>query len=276
MKRETWIKTICTLFMIIFVFSMILPFFWMISTSMKVETDVFEYPIRWIPKRWNAIYNYKTIFSEKYNFTGAYLNSIKVTVIGTALNLFLSAVGAYGFSKVNFKGRDKVFLLYLATVMIPPQVMMVPRFMLLRWLKIYDTHFALIIMGAFSVYGVFLLRQFMVSIPNSISESAKIDGASHFTIFLYIILPMTKPALATLGILRFVWSWNDYQGPLIFLSSRHLNTIQLALKQFSDDYGTEYSLLMAGSVIAIIPLFIVFFIGQKHIISGMTVGAVKG
>ena len=256
--------------------SMTFPFLWMISASMKVESAVFDFPIRWIPRESRLVENYSEVWSNKYNFARSYWNSIKVTVLATALQVFVSALGAYGFSRIRFRGRDKLFLLYLATVMIPPQVIIVPKFMQLRWMGIYDTHFSIIVMLAFSVYGVFLLRQYMVTIPVSLNESAKIDGAGHLRIFWQIILPITKPALATLAILKFVWTWNDYQTPLVFLSSRELYTIQLALKQFSNEYGTYYSLVMAAAVSAIVPLFIVFFMGQKYITSGITAGSIKG
>ncbi len=276
MHRNTRAKVIPTLIMFGICLTMILPFLWMISASMKFENAVFEFPIRWIPEEWRMVENYSEVWSNKYNFARAYWNSVKVTALATALQVFVSALGAYGFSRIRFRGRDRLFLLYLATVMIPPQVIIVPQFMQLRWMGIYDTHFAIIVMLAFSVYGVFLLRQYMVTIPFSLNESAKIDGASHLTIFLRIILPIAKPALATLAILKFVWTWNDYQTPLVFLSSSELYTIQLALKRFSSEYGTYYSLVMAAAVSAIIPLFVVFILGQKYITSGITAGSVKG
>jgi multiple sugar transport system permease protein len=276
LDRKRAKKVIPTALMLVLGLTMTLPFFWMLSASMKVESAVFEFPIRWIPQEWRAVENYNEVWSNKYNFALSYWNSIKVTVLATALQVFVSALGAYGFSRIRFPGRDKLFLLYLATVMIPPQVIIVPKFMQLKWMNIYDTHFSIIVMLAFSVYGVFLLRQYMISIPDSLDESAKMDGASHMTIFFRIILPITKPALATLAILKFVWTWNDYQTPLVFLSSRELYTIQLALKRFSSEYGTYYSLVMAAAVSAIIPLFIVFILGQKYITSGITAGSVKG
>lgn len=256
--------------------SMLLPLVWMISASFKVEADVFNFPIQWIPKRFNIIENYKTVWGEEYNFALYYWNSIKVTILATAAQLFVSAMGAYGFSKIYWKNRDKVFLLYLATMMIPPQVTIVSRFIITKVLGLYDTHLGMILMLAFSVYGVFLLRQAMVGIPESLSESARIDGAGHFTIFMKIILPLVRPSLATLGILKFVWTWNDYQMPLVFLKSREKFTVQLGMRQFASEAGNYYSLIMAAAVSAILPLVIAFLLGQRHVIDGIASGAVKG
>ena len=256
--------------------SMLVPLIWMISTACKVEADVFNFPIQWIPPRWNLIENMKEVWGGTYNFGRYYLNSIKVTFGATALQVFVSALGAYGFSKVHFKGRDKIFLAYLATMMIPPQVTIVSQFIIIREIGLYKSHIGLVLMLAFSVYGVFLLRQAMMAIPESLSESAKIDGAGHFTIFFRIIFPMIKPSVATLATLKFVWTWNDYQAPLVFLNSRELYTIQLGMKQFASESGSYYSLIMAAAVSAILPLIIVFLFCQRFVVDGIATGAVKG
>lgn len=257
-------------------FTMVVPLIWMISTACKVEADVFAFPIQWIPRRWNIVENFKEVWGGKYNFGLYYWNSIKVTILATIAQVFVSSLGAYGFSKVKWKGRDKVFMLYLATMMIPPQVTIVSQFLILRSLNLYNTHIGIIAMLSFSVYGVFLLRQNMVAIPESLSESAKIDGAGHWRIYSSIIMPIMKPSVATLAILKFVWTWNDYQTPLVFLNSRELFTIQLGMKQFASESGAYYSLIMAAAVSAIVPLIIVFLIGQRYVIDGIASGAVKG
>lgn len=256
--------------------TMLVPLIWMISTACKVEADVFNFPIQWIPPRWNLEENMKEVWGGTYNFGLYYLNSIKVTIGATVLQVFVSALGAYGFSKVHFKGRDKIFLAYLATMMIPPQVTIVSQFIITREIGLYNSHTGLVLMLAFSVYGVFLLRQVMLAIPESLSESAKIDGAGHVTIFFQIILPMVKPSLATLATLKFVWTWNDYQTPLVFLNSRELYTIQLGMKQFASESGSYYSLIMAAAVSAILPLIIVFLFCQRFVVDGIATGAVKG
>lgn len=256
--------------------SMLVPLVWMISTACKIEADVFNFPIDWIPKRWNFIENMKEVWSGDYNFALYYWNSIKVTVLATVLQVFVSALGAYGFSKIHFKGRDKLFLAYLATMMIPPQVTIVSQFIIMRNIGLYNSHTGLVLMLAFSVYGVFLLRQAMLAIPESLSEAAKIDGAGHVRIFFQIILPMVKPSLATLATLKFVWTWNDYQAPLVFLNNRNLYTIQLGMKAFTSESGSYYSLIMAAAVSAIIPLIVVFLLCQRFVVDGIATGAVKG
>ena len=256
--------------------TMLLPLIWMISTACKVEADVFNFPIEWIPRRWNLINNMKVVWGGTYHFGRYYLNSAKITIFATFLQVMVSSLGAYGFSKVNFKGRDTIFLLYLATMMIPSQVTIVSQFIITREIGLYNTHIGIIIMEAFSVYGVFLLRQAMLGVPDSLSESAKIDGAGHLTIFWKIVLPMIKPSIATLATLKFIWTWNSYQTPLIFLNDSKLYTIQMGMKQFATEAGNYYSLIMAAAVCAILPLIIVFLCCQRHVVDGIASGAVKG
>ncbi len=269
-------KVLTTIFLFLIALTMTLPFIWMISASLKFETDVFKFPIEWIPKKWNAISNYREVWSGKYSFALFYLNSIKVTILTTVCQVLVSAMGAYAFSKIRFKFRDGLFLIYLSMMMVPDQVTIVPKFMVFRWTNLFDTHLGLILLGSFSIYGMFLLKQYMMSIPISLSESAKIDGAGHYRIFMQIILPMTRPALVTLMVLKFVWTWNDYQNPLIFLKSENLYTIQLGMTKFMTQYASYYSLIMVAAVCSIVPLLIVFLIGQKYVLEGMAVGAVKG
>lgn len=254
----------------------ILPFLWMLSASFKPELEVMTYPIQWIPKTWNMIENYSQVWLGAVPFTLYYLNSIKVTLLATALSLVVSAMAAYGFSKVTFKGREALFLLVLATYMIPPQAILVPQFLMFRWLGLFDSHLGLVLLAASGVLGTFLLRQFFMGVHNDIIESARMDGASHWTIFFRIGLPLVKPALATYMILRFIWTWNDYQNPLVFLRSDSLFTLQLGIRKFADLNGEFYSLMMAGAVSAILPLLIIFIVGQKQVIEGVASGSVKG
>ncbi|MGH4051111.1 MAG: carbohydrate ABC transporter permease [Clostridium sp.] len=273
-KNKT--RIIITILIFILAITMVVPFVWMISASFKVEADVFKFPIQWIPKRWNAISNYSTVWGSEYNFGLYYLNSIKVTFLTTFFQVVVSATAGFAFAKIDFKFKNRIFLVLLATMMIPEQVTIVPTFMILNKLNLYNTHAGIILICSFSIFGIFFLRQYMTTIPDSLIEAAKIDGASYFTIFYKIILPISKPAISTLVILKFVWTWNDYQHPLIFLSSQKLFTIQLGMKSFVTDYTADYALMMAASVSAILPLIIIFIIGQKNVIEGITGGAVKG
>ncbi|SER49346.1 multiple sugar transport system permease protein [Gracilibacillus ureilyticus] len=254
----------------------LLPFIWMLSTSFKIEADVFKYPIEWIPSRWNALENYKQVWFGDQPFYLYYWNSIKVAVLTTILSVVVSSLAAYGFSKVRFPAGRWLFLIVLATYMVPPQASLVPQFILYRQIGLFDSHFGLILLGSFSVLGTFMLRQFFMGIHHDFIDAAKIDGAGHWRIFWRIALPIVKPAVATYAILRFIWTWNDYQNPLIFLRTDALYTIQLAMQKFTTINGEFYSLIMAAAVSAILPLLIVFILGQKHVIDGIALGGVKG
>src|SRR4051794_20260158 len=235
-------KLIMTVIMVLIGIAFLMPFLWMISASFKVEEEVLSFPIKWIPQNWNAIENYKEVWTGSMPFLLLYWNSIKVTVLTTLVSCTVSCLAAYGFAKINFKGRDFIFLIVLATFMIPPQTLLVTQFLLYRWLGLYDTHTGLILLNSFSVFGTFMLRQFYLGISNEIIESARMDGAGHFRIFTSICLPLVRPAIATYAILRFIWTWNDFQNPLIFLRSKELYTIQLGVQSFSDQHGSVYSL----------------------------------
>lgn len=269
-------KLVMTVMMVIIGIIFLMPFLWMISASLKVEEDVLTFPIQWIPQNWNVVENYKEVWTGSMPFLLLYWNSIKVTVLTTLISCTVSCLAAYGFAKINFKGRDLLFLIVLATFMIPPQTLLVTQFLLYRWIGLYDTHTGLILLNSFSVFGTFMLRQFYLGISNEIIESARMDGAGHFRIFASIALPLVRPAIATYAILRFIWTWNDFQNPLIFLRSQELYTIQLGVQSFSDQHGSVYSLMMAASVSAILPLLIIFIIGQKNVIEGIQLGGVKG
>ncbi|NHN32371.1 carbohydrate ABC transporter permease [Paenibacillus agricola] len=271
-----WRKLVLTVIMFGISLLFLMPFIWMLSASFKIEADVFTYPIKWIPTKWNAIENYKEVWVGKYPFYLYYWNSIKISVLTTAISCFVSCLAAYGFSKVNFAAGKYLFLIVLATYMVPSQAILVPQFILYRSIGLFDSHFGLIMLGSFSVLGTFMMRQFFMGVNSEFIESAKIDGAGHFRIFLQIALPLVRPAVATYAILRFIWTWNDYQNPLIFLRTDALYTLQLAMQKFSTINGEFYSLIMAAAVSAIIPLLIIFMIGQKSVIEGIAVGGVKG
>jgi len=254
---------------------MVLPLVWMISSSLKSEVEVFQYPIRWIPEtiRWE---NYREVWAGIYPFWVFYANSLKVTSISVAGMLLTSSLAAYSFAKLKYPGRDQLFLAYLATMMIPPQVLLVPRFLLFRNFGILNTHWALILPGIFVIFGVFLMRQFFISIPNELSESAIMDGAGHLTIWARIIMPLAKPALVSLLIVSFVWRWNEYEEPLIFLNTKELFTIPVGMTLFMDEFETRYSLIMAAAVSAILPVIGIFLAGQRFFVQGVVTSGLKG
>lgn len=264
-----------TLLVWVFVVLCIMPFIWMVSSSFKTEKDVFAMPFRLITETFN-VNNYKDVWFGKYNYPQMYLNSVKVTFISVSLCVITSCMAGYGFSKLKFPGRDKVFLLYLATMMVPHQLLMVPKFLIFKELGIYNTHLALILPAIFSIYGVFMMRQYMMQIPEELSEAARIDGAGDLRICFQIISPLCKPAIVTLVILFFTWNWNDYDNALIFLNSRNLYTVNLGLVNFMDETGMKYSLIMAASVLSILPIFAIFLAAQKYFVGGLSAGGVKG
>lgn len=269
-------KLVFLIILIIIGILMIFPLAWMISTSFKYEADVFNFPIQWIPPKSKGFENYIQVWNGNMPFGLYYWNSIKITIFSVLLSLLIGSLGAYGFSKIQFKGRDTLFILYLATMALPEQVTLIPRFLLFKEIGLIDTHLSLILNSSFSVMSVFLLRQAMVAIPDELIQAAKIDGAGHLRCLFRIALPIITPTIATFSILKFVWTWNDYQNPLVFITNSNLYTIQLGVKMFSDAFGSFYALTMSAAVSAIVPLLIIFLIGQKWIVAGLTDGAIKG
>ncbi len=276
MQRQTMVKIAVTVALIACGVLMLMPFGWMISASLKKPIDVFSFPIRWIPRdiQWQ---NYKTVWlNEYYPFYLFYINSLKVAALSIFGTLLVSSTSAYAFARISFPGRNAIFLMYLATLMIPQHITLVPRFILFQWLDIYNTHWALILPSVFNVLGIFLLRQFFIGIPKELSEAAYMDGAGHFKIFYKVILPLSKPGFVSLTILSFVWNWNNYLDPLIFLNDKMLYTIPVGLQALLDNEGTQYNLVMAGATCAVLPLMIVFLLFQKYFIQGIASSGLKG
>lgn len=276
-KKKVWetVKTILTYAaLIIMAAIMLVPFVWMISSSLKLEKDVFSYPIVWIPKdpQWN---NYKEIWAKVPLMTG-FFNSAKLTVCTTVLQLLTSSFAAYAFAKMEFKGRDTIFMMYVMTIAIPWQVYMVPQYKMMTFLGLTDSHFGIILMHAFTATGVFLIRQFFMGIPTELLEAARIDGLSEYGIWAKIMIPLSKPAMATLCITSFTFEWNDFMGPLIYLSSTSKKTIQLMLRMFNTQYSSNYALIMAAATVALIPVLILFVFLQRYFVEGVATSGIKG
>lgn len=261
-------------FLVLLAVLMLLPFAWMASASLQLDKDVFRFPFHWIPLKPRWI-NYHLIWT-RIPFLTFFGNTLKLTAIITVLQLLTSSLAAYAFARLEFKGRDALFLFYIGTIAVPWQVYMVPQFIMMRHLGLSDTHLALILLQAFSAFGVFLLRQFFLGIPKELSDAARIDGLGEYRIYARIILPLAKPALATLTIFTFVATWNDFMGPLIYLTSERLKTIQLGLRMFISVYSAEYSLIMAASLVSILPILILFVSLQRYFIEGVATTGVKG
>ncbi|OWA34977.1 sugar ABC transporter ATP-binding protein [Saccharibacillus sp. O16] len=268
-------KVLLTLLMSGFALLMIVPFVWMIGTSFKTPAEVFQYPVKWIPTTLNWEHHIR-VWSGADGFATYYLNSIKISLISTVGAVFLSSLAAYGFARIKFKGREPLFLLYLSMMMVPPQVLFVPKFIMFDAIGIYNTHLALILPGMFTIFGVFMMRQFFLSVPGEITEAAFIDGAGHFRIFFRLMLPLAKPAIATLAIIDFSWHWNDYENALVFLLDKNLFTVPLGLQNFILENTVDYNGMMAAATAGIVPMLVVFLIGQRYIIQGVAGSAVKG
>ncbi|WP_410513507.1 carbohydrate ABC transporter permease [Paenibacillus sp. BR2-3] len=252
---------------------LVFPFIWMVSGAFKDSLEVVQMPPQWIPSHFDfanftEIQKYFPIFKSLWN-------SVIVSVISTGLQLLVCSMAAFVFAKIEFKGREALFFLFLITLMVPMQVTMTPLFIIFQKLHLANTMAGLILPGIFSAYGTFLLRQHMIGIPNSLLEAAYIDGASYFQVFRKVILPLSKPVLATLLIFSFMSSWNNFLWPLIITSDTDLMTLPLGLSRLQGRWATEWNVLMAGNVISFIPIFIVYLFAQKHFIKGITMSGIK-
>lgn len=255
-------------------FIMLVPFLWMLSASVKMNKDVFAFPMKWIPDdfQWK---NYITIWT-KIPLLTFIKNTFKLTIIVTIFQVLTSSFAAYAFAKLRFKGRNILFLGYIGTIAVPWQAYMVPQFMMMRTFHLNNTHLAIICLQAFSAFGVFLMKQFYEGIPDDLCEAARIDGLSEYGIYRRIMLPLSLPAISTLIIFTFVNTWNDFLGPLIYLTSTNLKTVQLGLRMFITQYSSDYNLIMAASVVSLIPVLIVFLSLQKYFVQGVATSGLKG
>lgn len=257
---------------------MIVPFLWMLSSSIKTDKEVFQMnPFVWIPAspKWD---NYMKIWT-KMPFLRFIGNTAFLTVVVTFLQLFTSSFAAYSFAKLNFKHKNGLFLAYIATIAMPWQVYMVPQFIMMsNVFHLNGKLLSMVCLQAFSAFGVFMMRQFYMGIPDELCEAARIDGMSEYKIYSTIMLPLSKPALSTLTIFTFVATWNDYLGPLIYLTPIKNNwTIQLGIKNtFIGQYSSEYGMLMAASVVSLIPVLAVFLALQKYFVEGVANTGIKG
>lgn len=239
-------------------------------------------PIKWIPETFN-LDNFKRVLNlgkykdtTNYHFIRAYGNSIKVSVISTICSVLSASLAGYAFAKLKFKGSKVLFIIYLAQMMVPTQLTLIPRFLFFSELGLNNSHLSLILPKVVSVSSTFLVRQAYISAPTELREAAKIDGAGEFQIWWQIMTPLIKPTLAAVATVDFLASWNDYLDPLVFLSKWEQRTLPLALNQFIGTEVTQYNLIMAACCLTVIPVFIVFLCGQKFFMKGLTVGAVKG
>lgn len=267
-----WRRILLHLFLMAGAFIMVLPFLWMVSTSLKTQSDVLkQFPPRLIPSTF-MISNYSTALTS-LPFDRFYFNSLFISSAVTIVQLFTSSLAAFAFARLRFRGRNALFFLYLIGLMIPFPVLIVPNFLMIRQLGWYDSYLALIVPPAFSAFSIFLLRQYYRGLPMEYDEAARIDGASSLRIWWNIILPNSKPALAALGIFTFLGTWNDFLWPLVVTNSLEMRTIPVGLNSFQGQFSVRWELLMAASVVALIPVLIIYFFAQNWIIKGLSVSS---
>jgi len=246
----------------------LLPFIWMLSTSLKQLNETFTTRIKFIPDKimWS---NYLEVW-RLLPFGRFFLNSSIVSVTVTVLQLFLCSMAAFAFSRLKWPGRDSVFLLYLAAMMIPGQVILIPNFLMIKLLGGIDTYWGVIVPQLFSVFGTFLLRQFFLTIPAELEEAAIIDGCGYFKIYRSIILPLSKPGLAALGVFAFMFSWNNFLWPLVVLNKEFMFTLPIGILSFQGQFSTNWPLMMAGACQAMLPILIIYAVGQRYFMEGIS------
>ena len=251
--------------------AVIIPIYIIFTAAFKNEVDIFDHPIALFTAN-SGLFNFKQL-----NMFPLYIwNSIKVTFFCTVIQLGTASTGAYAFSKLKWRGRDVIFILYLMSMMIPIQVIIIPQFMIIRSIGLYDTHLALILVASFTVFGTFLIKQFFMTIPDSLLESARIDGAGEWTIYFKIVMPLAKTVLATVLIFSFRWFWNEFFSALIYLTSPELKTLPLGMTDFVTEYLVYYGPQMAAAMISIIPVMILFICLQGYFIQGIASSGIKG
>lgn len=273
-KQDRFVQVCVYLVLLLITVVTLLPLVWMFSASFKLDSEVFSVPIQWIPKTFH-FENYVRIW-QKIPFGRFTFNSFKLTIIVTFIQVLTCSFAAYGFSKCKFRGRDTLFLCYIATIAIPWQIYMLPQYSLMQKLHLVDTHLGYILMQSFAAFGVFLLRQFYQSVPNELIEAARIDGLSEYGCYFRIVLPLAKPAIATLTIFTFVNTWNDFMGPMIYFNSEANKTIPLGIRMFIGQYSSEYQLIMAASVVALLPILILYVFCQRFFVQGIATSGLKG
>ncbi len=274
MKRHIGIGIASHLVLIVGSLIMLFPFIWTVSTSLKAINEVFVFPPMLLGDeiRWE---NYLKV-SERYPFFQFFLNTLKITAIVAVCQLLTSSMAGFVFARLKFKFRDTLFAFYLATIIIPVQVTIIPTFFMMRTYGLTDTHWSLILPGVVSAFGTFLMRQFFLSIPGALEEAARIDGCNPFMIYWRIFVPLSKPAIATLGIFICIGVWNDFLNPLIFLNTTEKMTLTLGLATMQGLYSTDWPTLMAGTTISLVPIIVVFLLAQDVFVRGVTLSGLKG
>jgi alpha-1,4-digalacturonate transport system permease protein len=268
-RNLVWVYIACGVLSLFFLF----PIFWIVLSSFKDGSELFRYPPTLFPES-PTIGNY-ILALQKGNFTLFFKNSTAVAVLSTIVTVIINTMAGYAFAKYTFKGRDIIFIFFISTLMLPLEVLMIPIFQVVKYLGMYNSFVGIIIPPAATPAGVFLLRQYFLSVPDDLIEAARIDGASETGIFIRLMIPIAKPAMSVLAIFSFMWRWNDFMWPLLVIRDTEKYTLQLALSNFNGQYSVDWNSLIAMSVVTMIPVLIVFLIFQRQFIQGMMTSGMK-
>jgi len=269
-----WAKIITYVILSLGAVIMVFPFIWMIVSAFKQPSEIIAYPPVWLPA--HPTFDMLRAVWTEINFKQFFFNSLITAVSATTLITFTSGFVGYVLAKYQFPGRDVLFFVIVATMMIPWPVLLIPQYLLVLKFKLTNTYWALILPWMFSSFGIFMMRQFMHSIPNELIDAGRIDGASEPMIFAWIVLPLTTPALAALAIFHFMWHWDNFVWPLIVMSSENMYTLPVGLAIFSSQYWTDYARINAGAAISVFPVLVVFLLLQRRIIEGVALTGLKG
>jgi multiple sugar transport system permease protein len=279
MKRRKRLQPGLHLPLLLAAFFFLMPLLWMLSTAFKSPDDIIQGlgALRWIPRP-VTIENFSNVLAKTEEFpiwrwTG---NSLFISLSVTLLILVVDSLAAFAYARLRWKGRDGLFALLVATMLVPGQVLLIPSYLLIRWLHLFDTYGALILPAGAGAFGVFLLRQFFMTIPVELEEAARLDGCGPLGVFRHVILPLSVPALATLGVFTFMASWNAFEGPLIFTDSLNMRTLPIGITIFQGRYNIEYGPMMAAAALAAIPVTVAFLLFQRHIIKGISLTGLAG
>lgn len=275
-KKWMAMKVLLYIALIVCALVVLVPSLWAVATSFKFETEVLDENVTLFPRR-VTLENYAHILNNRnVPILLWFWNSFKIAVTHVVLYLLFSSLAAFAFSRLRFRGRETLFWISMSSMMIPGVINMIPNYIIIDGLGLVDNMFAMVLPGLGGVFGVFMLRQFMRGVPMAYDEAAKIDGANEFRIYFNIVLPMCLPVLVTLAIFSFQGSWNDYVWPLIVTNSAETRTLTAGLATFSGSYAHQYGKQMAGAVLSAVPILLIFILGQKYFIKGISLGGIKG
>lgn len=271
--KERMSRAVAVILLIPFSIFVLLPFFWMVSASLKPENEIYTAQIQWLPSDWQ--FNHFVEIWQRSDMLIWLKNTVLLAVVITALHVITGSFAAYGFSRIRFPGRDTLFVIYIATIAVPWQAYMIPQYQMMSRIGLSDSLWAIIVLQTFSAFGVFLMKQFYDSIPDSLNEAARIDGLSEYGIYWRIMLPLSVPAIASLVIITFTNTWNDFMGPFLYLRSPEIKTIQVGLQTFVGEHGADNAMIMTGSVISVVPIAIVFAFTQRYFVQGVATSGMK-